>query len=81
MNVMGTILAALDSAHQLWKIRGIQSRALLALSLEFDNGRHLTEASRERVIANISTFTLVSFLPTFRGLATLTMDPGSPSNH
>ncbi|KAJ7502832.1 hypothetical protein B0H11DRAFT_1986564 [Mycena galericulata] len=59
MNVMGTIVHALYSAHQRWKkSRGGEFRALLNLLVEFDDGRYLDDASRSHVNADISTFTL-----------------------
>ncbi|KAF8160920.1 hypothetical protein B0H34DRAFT_795767 [Crassisporium funariophilum] len=58
MDVMPTIIKALDAAHQVWKIRGIQSRPLLALLMNFDNGRYLKKASRERIASDIAAFTL-----------------------
>ncbi|KAF8070344.1 hypothetical protein FPV67DRAFT_1413891 [Lyophyllum atratum] len=57
MNVMGSIIAALDKAHQVWKARGIQSRPLLSLLLEFDGGKHLSDTSRNRITADITVFT------------------------
>ncbi|KAJ7690646.1 hypothetical protein B0H17DRAFT_1064288 [Mycena rosella] len=59
MNVTGTIVNALFTAHQRWKkTRGGEFRALLNLLVEFDDGRYLDEASRSLVNADISTFTL-----------------------
>jgi len=60
MNVIPTIVRALDAAHQAWKFRGIQCRPLLALIIRFDNGRHLSDASRERISSDLAAFTLVS---------------------
>ncbi|KAJ7209594.1 hypothetical protein GGX14DRAFT_630911, partial [Mycena pura] len=58
MNVTGTIVNALYSAHQRWKkTRGGEFRALLDLLVEFDDGRYLDEASRAHVNADISSFT------------------------
>lgn len=59
MDMMPTIVKALDNVHQAWKHRGIQSRPLLALLIKFDNGRYLAEASRIRVSSDIAAFTLV----------------------
>ncbi|RDB24995.1 Mediator of RNA polymerase II transcription subunit 12 [Hypsizygus marmoreus] len=56
MNAMGQIIFALDTAHQSWKARGIQSRPLLSLLLEFDNGRYLSMASRDRITTDITAF-------------------------
>ncbi|KAJ7497070.1 hypothetical protein FB451DRAFT_214151 [Mycena latifolia] len=59
MNVTGTIVNALFTAHQRWKkTRGGEFRALLNLLVEFDDGRYLDESSRSHVNADISTFTL-----------------------
>ncbi|KIK68882.1 hypothetical protein GYMLUDRAFT_67582 [Collybiopsis luxurians FD-317 M1] len=58
MDVKGTIIAALDSVHHSWKMRGIQSRPLLALLVEFDSGRYLSEMSREEVRTDLAAFTL-----------------------
>lgn len=61
INANATITTALYNTHQIWRARGIQSRGLLALLMQVDNGRHLHPASREQVAADISAFTLVSF--------------------
>ncbi|KAJ7647576.1 hypothetical protein FB45DRAFT_893821 [Roridomyces roridus] len=59
MNVTGTIVNALDSAHQRWKkSRGGEIRSLLNLLVEFDDNRHLDDASRARLVADISAFTV-----------------------
>ncbi|KIM45096.1 hypothetical protein M413DRAFT_441761 [Hebeloma cylindrosporum] len=58
MNVMPAIVKALDTAHQVWKLRGVQCRPLLALIMRFDNSRHLSEASRERIESDLAAFTL-----------------------
>ncbi|KAG6866656.1 hypothetical protein C0991_000766 [Blastosporella zonata] len=57
MNGMQVIVVALDKAQQVWKTRGIQSRPLLSLLLEFDAGRYLSTVSRERITADITMFT------------------------
>ncbi|KAG6862353.1 hypothetical protein C0995_016051 [Termitomyces sp. Mi166 len=57
MHEFRSIVAALDKAHQVWKARGIQSRPLLSLLLDFDAGRYLNNVSRERITANITMFT------------------------
>lgn len=62
MDVMPTIVKALDTAHHVWKLRGLQSRPLLSLLMKFDNGRYLDEISRDRIISDIAAFTLVRFL-------------------
>ncbi|KDR75321.1 hypothetical protein GALMADRAFT_249351 [Galerina marginata CBS 339.88] len=58
MDVMPTIVKALDDAHHVWKLRGLQSRPLLALLMRFDGGRHLDGPSRERIASDIAAFTL-----------------------
>jgi hypothetical protein len=60
MNIMESITFALDNAHQVWKVRGIQCRPLLSLLLEFDNGKYLNGVSRERITADVAAFSLVS---------------------
>lgn len=60
MHSIPAITMALYNAHQMARARGIQSRALLALLLEVDNGRHLDASSREHVSADIAAFTHVS---------------------
>ena len=60
MDVVPTIVQALDRAHQVWKLCGVQSRPLLALLIKFDNGRHLNKESRERIESDIAAFTLVT---------------------
>jgi len=60
MDVMPTIVKALDDAHHAWKLRGVPSRPLLTLLMKFDNGRYLSETSRERLAADISAFTMVN---------------------
>lgn len=55
------ITAALYNAHQVARTRGIQSRALLALLVEIDNGQHLDASSRRHISADIAAFTHVCF--------------------
>jgi mediator of RNA polymerase II transcription subunit 12, fungi type len=62
MDAMSQIVSALDSAHQVWRARGVRSRPLLGLILEFDHGRFLGDASRERVIADLASLSLVRYL-------------------
>ncbi|KAG6829453.1 hypothetical protein H0H92_004513 [Tricholoma furcatifolium] len=57
MNEICTIVAALDKTHQSWKARGISSRPLLSLLLEFDAGRYLGDVSRERIVTDMTIFT------------------------
>ncbi|KAJ3781694.1 hypothetical protein GGU10DRAFT_98188 [Lentinula aff. detonsa] len=58
MDVKGVIINALDFVHHSWKMRGIQSKPLLALLVEFDGGRYLSDASREEVRTDLAAFTL-----------------------
>ncbi|KAH0589220.1 hypothetical protein H2248_004982 [Termitomyces sp. 'cryptogamus'] len=57
MNEVRSIVAALDKAHQVWKARGIQSRPLLSLLLDFDDGKYLSNVSRERITTDVTMFT------------------------
>lgn len=60
MNIKRDIVLALDSAHQASKSRGIQSRGLLSLLVEFDRDKsYLSPASRERIDSDLCHFTLV----------------------
>lgn len=60
MNIQQDIVLGLDTAHQAWKIQGIQSRGLLSLMVEFDRDRqYLSPASRERIDSDLAHFTLV----------------------
>ncbi|KAF8828838.1 hypothetical protein HHX47_DHR3000082 [Lentinula edodes] len=54
MDVKGMIINALDSVHYSWKMRGIQSKPLLALLVEFDGGRYLSDVSREEALQPIA---------------------------
>lgn len=65
MDVKGMIINALDSVHYSWKMRGIQSKPLLALLVEFDGGRYLSDVSREEVRTDLAAFTLVVLLLEF----------------
>lgn len=59
MNIRQDIVLALDTAHQAWRTRGIQSRGLLSLMIEFDRDRqYLSPASRERIDSDLAHFTL-----------------------
>lgn len=60
MDVVPIIVQALDTGHQVWKLRGVPSRPLLALLIKFDNGRYLSEGSRERIVSDIEAFALVT---------------------
>lgn len=60
MNVIPSIVQALYDAYQTWKARGLQSRLLLGLLIEFDNGRHLREPSRSQIMSDITAFRTVS---------------------
>lgn len=59
MNSIPTIVQALNAAYQAWKARGLQSRPLLGLLMEFDYGRHLAEASRNQIMSDIVAFRTV----------------------
>jgi hypothetical protein len=59
MDVMPTIVKALDIAHHGWKSRGVPSHSLLTLLLKFDNCLYLSETSRGRLVADIEAFTQV----------------------
>jgi mediator of RNA polymerase II transcription subunit 12, fungi type len=56
MERTASIATALYASHQLWRAQGVQSRKLLALLVEIDNGRHLDRASRAHVAADTSSF-------------------------
>ncbi|KAG7090909.1 hypothetical protein E1B28_009986 [Marasmius oreades] len=58
MDVKRDIISTLNTAHHVWKHRGIQSRPLLALLTEFDAGRYLSDILREEIAADISIMTL-----------------------
>ena len=60
MDILPTIVAALDSAHQAWKVHGTQSRSLLLLLLKFDNNRYLSPTSRDQIMSDVASFELVS---------------------
>jgi mediator of RNA polymerase II transcription subunit 12, fungi type len=60
MRAAATITTALYTAHQVARARGIQSRVLLALLVEIDNGQYLDATSRQVVSADIASFTHVS---------------------
>ncbi|KDQ49550.1 hypothetical protein JAAARDRAFT_42784 [Jaapia argillacea MUCL 33604] len=56
MNATGSICTALHTAHQFWRQQGIQTRALMTLLIEMDNGRHLDQASRDHVVGDLTAF-------------------------
>jgi hypothetical protein len=60
MTATGTITTALFAVHQVWKTRGLQSRDLLTLLVELDDGRFLDTAIRDQVNVDIAAFTHVS---------------------
>lgn len=80
MDTMPMIVQALETAHLAWKSRGVPSRPLLALLMKFDNGRYLSDSSRDKLVADIDAFTAVYFIsaqetprvlrPGFIGIAT-----------
>lgn len=57
MSVTGTIASALYSAHLLSRTRGVQTRSLLTLLVEIDDGRQLDSAARTQVENDIAAFT------------------------
>ena len=67
MDAIPAIVSALDDAYQHWKARGLQSRPLLGLLVEFDNGRHLAEGSRNQIMSDITAFMTVSLSALFLG--------------
>ncbi|KAF5322492.1 hypothetical protein D9619_001365 [Psilocybe cf. subviscida] len=90
MDAMSVIVKALDSTHQAWKLRGVQSRSLLALLSRFDHGRHLDQTSRDRIASDFTAFTMalqpISDLPasvpdTLLEIMALSndLDPNAPS--
>ncbi|KAF9070892.1 hypothetical protein BDP27DRAFT_1419656 [Rhodocollybia butyracea] len=58
MDVKGLVITTLDSVHHSWKMRGIQSRPLLALLVEFDGGKYLSDMSRDEIRTDLAAFTL-----------------------
>ncbi|CCM03317.1 uncharacterized protein FIBRA_05445 [Fibroporia radiculosa] len=56
MNMLRTIAGALFAAHQFWRTRGIQTRALLSLLTEVDNGRYLEPQQREQMLGDLSAY-------------------------
>ncbi|KAF9567913.1 hypothetical protein CPC08DRAFT_813741 [Agrocybe pediades] len=91
MDTVPVIVSALDMAQQAWKLRGhVPSRHLLSVLMQFDNGRYLSDSSREQITSSIASFTLAlqpvveqpdivpDFLPEILLLAAET-DPNAPS--
>ncbi len=62
LNMMANITSSLYTAHVTWKSRGVQSRPLLNLLLDVDDGHHLEQAAREQVSADSSAFAHVSII-------------------
>jgi len=62
MNMMPMIVQALETVHLAWKLRGVPSRPLLMLLMKFDNGRYLSDPSRDKLVADIDAFTAVYFI-------------------
>jgi mediator of RNA polymerase II transcription subunit 12 len=60
MQSSSVILKALFAAHQTWRTQGVQSRALLLLLEQLDNGHVLDFTSRAQLSTDIATFTHVS---------------------
>lgn len=59
LNAMKSVTAALFSAHQYWKARGVQNRNLLNLLADPDNGRFLEQSARDQVFADKIAYTHV----------------------
>lgn len=72
MNKMRTISSALFAAHTIWKARGVQSRPLINLLIELDDGRLLEQSQREQVLADHTAFAYVSLPCRSRSVCTLT---------
>ncbi len=62
MDAVNTILATLQTAHQSWKSRGVQSRALLLLIVELDNNALLSREARDQIQTDASIYALVSHI-------------------
>jgi mediator of RNA polymerase II transcription subunit 12 len=77
MSATGTIANSLYAAHQVWKTRGLQSRDLLALLVEMDNGQFLDAAARAQVVNDIAAFTHVSVFATVVVIAYVLLGPAS----
>lgn len=61
MDTVPLIVNALDMAQQAWKSQGhVPSRHLLGVLMQFDNGKHLNDSSREQITSSIASFTLAS---------------------
>ncbi|KAF8909882.1 hypothetical protein CPB85DRAFT_1435527 [Mucidula mucida] len=58
MDAVNTILATLQTAHQSWKSRGVQSRALLLLIVELDNNALLSREARDQIQTDASIYAL-----------------------
>ena len=57
MNVTGIIASAHYSAHLLGRTRGVQTRSLLTLLVEMDDGRQLDSTARTQIEDDVATFT------------------------
>ncbi|PCH43895.1 hypothetical protein WOLCODRAFT_138657 [Wolfiporia cocos MD-104 SS10] len=56
MDVMRTVAGALYSAHQFWRNRGIQTRALLCLLMKVDHEQYLEPEQRGQINSDISAY-------------------------
>ncbi|KAK0461037.1 uncharacterized protein EV420DRAFT_1529889, partial [Desarmillaria tabescens] len=58
MDVVGSIVTSLQTAHQIWKSKGMQTRVLLVLLKELDDNRYLSAQEREQLNAEISYYSM-----------------------
>ncbi|KIY71093.1 hypothetical protein CYLTODRAFT_419101 [Cylindrobasidium torrendii FP15055 ss-10] len=90
MDVVGSILHALQTAYIAYKSRGTASRILLSFIMELDNNVHLSEDDRRQIVADEQSLilalhphsfnqpiTLPDTIPEILGLASTT-DPDAP---
>lgn len=61
MDVKRDIISALNTTRHTLKLRGMQSRPLLGLLVEFDGGKYLSDALRDEIAADVSLVALVRF--------------------
>lgn len=62
MNARHALVAALYTAHTIWKAKGTQSRALVSLIVELDVGRFLETDARDTICTDIANFAHVCAL-------------------
>ncbi|KAK0226153.1 hypothetical protein IW262DRAFT_1457387 [Armillaria fumosa] len=58
MDVVGSIVISLQTAHQIWKSKGMQTRVLLVLLKELDDNRFLSAQARDQLNAEISYYSM-----------------------